>query len=87
MSNSSKLPPLSYSTVFRHQKRAKKLALIYAFVLINAQTNHSTLYNESIPSKLFASIPIIYEIAATDREIIVMVTKFLRKGSSFATDI
>jgi len=44
-------------------------------------------YNESIPKRFFASTPIIYETSATDNEITAIVAKFLKNGSSFATDI
>ena len=45
------------------------------------------VYIASIPSKFFASTPIIYETTATDNEIAAIVAKFLKNGSSFATDM
>ena len=46
-----------------------------------------SFYNESIPSSSLASTPIMYEITATDKDIIAIVAKFFKNGSYFATDI
>lgn len=65
---------------FLHKRFAK-------FSITNRQHSILKFYIESIPSSFLANTPIIYEITATDKEIIAIVAKFLRKGSSFATDM
>ena len=69
--------------------------LMYNFCsVLNPYIYYKIFYNIIILYRFFekranflASIPITYEITATDKEIITIVAKFLKKGSSFATDI